>query len=169
MTSTAWIRVQQKIGLFQSEFFFGFDIKFSFFIDILGLNVNFFPTYIFWFEVFFIVKSHTQIFTFLYFFSLVDFQAAPRQSCRTFFLQKASLQFFRKKSKFLRVDQGGALSFIRVKGWVVWWRKNTKQELQVLKFPIEIFWNLEARWSWPQNCANIYRPFQYFRLSWNFV
>ena len=31
-----------------------------------------------------------------------------------------------------------------------------KQELQeVLKFPIEIFWNVEARWSWPQKCANI--------------
>ena len=36
--------------------------------------------------------------------------------------------------------------------------KQIKQELQeVLKFPIEIFWNLESRWSWPQN-----RPFQSF-------
>ena len=42
-------------------------------------------------------------------------------------------------------------------------RKEEKQELQeVLKFPIEIFWNLEARWSWPQSALIYIDPSSQF-------
>ena len=51
-----------------------------------------------------------------------------------------------------------------------------KQELQeVLKFIIEIFRNLEARWSWPQKCTNIcistlpvISSFMKFCVAWTF-
>ena len=100
LPSTSWIRVHPKTGLFQADFFC-FDYKFSFWINILGLYINFFPPKLLdlrslseW-----KVMLFGQVLPFLHFF-----EAASRQSGMTFFepkpLQKASFRHFRKNQNF---------------------------------------------------------------------
>ena len=62
LDTNAWIRVTPKKRPFLRQNIFGFDLKFSIWIDILGLYIIFFPPEFFWFKV------------------TLDFQAPSRQS-----------------------------------------------------------------------------------------